>query len=395
MLLAVSRFKTPFIRAMRNMRTGRAYGPDRAMSLSKALILFLLLILCGRSEAQPDFVHVQNPAGSRAPSEKVIIDTDIGMDIDDAFALALALDSPELEIVGFSTASGDTLARAKIIDRMLGESRRADIPVAVGNSTNPPDQSWPAGIIGLQKRYGESGRFVRASHPLAVDFILEKIHQYPGQITLITIGPLSNVGALIDRDIDAFRKVKRVVMMGGQLGPVDDAAGQPHGPSPEYNIVLDIHSAQKLFRSGVPIYVMPLDSTNNLALDEVKRQRVFAASTPLTDSLALLYLLWNNSTPILYDVMAVTFAMKPELCPVQPIHLTVDDAGVTRASPGTPNAHVCMHSDANAFFDYFLDRVAATRRTGEREGPMVSDAHRSDTSPPSLRLSIRSAQGHS
>jgi inosine-uridine nucleoside N-ribohydrolase len=337
----------------------------------------LLLTLCGRSEAQSQPVDLQTStvASRAAATDKVIIDTDIGMDIDDAFALALALDSPELEILGFTTASGDTLARARIIDRMLVESGHADIPVAVGSPTSPPDQSWPDGIIGLQRRYGETARFAKAAHPQAVEFILGMIRQYPGKVTVIAIGPLSNVGALIDRDMDTFRKIKRVVMMGGQVGPVADAAGTPHGPAPEYNIMLDIHSAQKLFRSGVPIYVMPLDSTNNLALDEVKRQRVFSTASALTDSLGLLYLLWNNGTPILYDAMAVTFTAKPELCPVQPMHLTVDDAGVTRVAPGAPNAQVCLHSDSNRFFTYFLDRVTATRRSGEPQGPIISDAH--------------------
>ena len=259
------------------------------------------------------------PAGVGA--EKVIIDTDIGIDIDDAFALALALRSPELSILGFSTASGDTLARAKIVDRMLGETGYKNIPVAVGVPTTSPDQTLPTGIIGLQRRYGESGHYGRGSHPQAVDFILQQIKQFPDQITLVAIGPLSNVGTLIDRDPSTFRKLKRVVMMGGWVGPVDNGDGETSGPAPEYNIMLDINSAQKLFRAGVPIYVMPIDSTIGLALDEVKRKSIFSEGTPVTDSLGLLYLLWGNTTPILYDAMAVAFVVNPQLCPVQPMHL--------------------------------------------------------------------------
>lgn len=349
----------------RNNFTG-ARGPgshNRMRSRCAAFASILLWTLCAQSEAQPDPAGQQTAALSRNPTaEKVIIDTDIGMDIDDAFALVLALDSPELEILGFTTASGDTLARAKIIDRMLGESGHANIPVAVGVPTDPPSKAWPAGIIGLQKRYGDGGRYAKASHPQAVDFILETIRQYPGQITLVTIGPLSNVGAMIDKDVATFRKVKRVVMMGGQVGPVDDITGRTYVSTPEYNIRLDIKSAQKLFRSGVPIYVMPLDSTNTLALDEVKRERVFASATPLTDSLALLYLLWNNTTPILYDAMAVTFLVKPDLCPVEPMYLVVDDTGVTRPEHGPANAQVCLRSDSNKFLSYFMQRV-----TGEAE----------------------------
>jgi inosine-uridine nucleoside N-ribohydrolase len=82
--------------------------------------------------------------------------------------------------------------------------------------------------------------------------------------------------------------------------------------------------------------------------------------------LALLYLLWNNTTPILFDAMAVAYTVKPELCPVQPMRLSVDEAGVTRAEPGAPNAQVCLHSDPRAFFNYFMDRITGTTKTGTR-----------------------------
>src|SRR5215472_12893885 len=137
-------------------------------------------------------------------TEKVIIDTDIGDDIDDAFAVALALKSPELEILGITTTFGDTETRAKLLDRLLGEAGRSDIPVAVGI---PTDAKTALG----QRPYAEGGHFARSSHPKAVDFILEQIRKNPGEITLVTIGPLVNVGAIIDRDPETFRKLKRVV----------------------------------------------------------------------------------------------------------------------------------------------------------------------------------------
>ena len=91
---------------------------------------------------------------------------------------------------------------------------------------------------------------------------------------------------------------------------------------------------------------------------------MFSTATALTDSLGLLYLLWNNGTPILYDAMAVSFVTRPDLCPVEPMHLSVDDAGVTRVRPGAPNAQVCMHSDSNTFFNYYLPRLTGPRLTG-------------------------------
>jgi purine nucleosidase len=318
------------------------------MRNSKCLVHSVLITLIV-SSAIAAFGHEAAPP--RAP-EKIIIDTDIGDDIDDAFAVALALRSPELQILGITTTFRDTEARAKLVDRMLGEVGRQDIPVAVGVH---PDAK--AGMS--QRPYAEGGHFARASHPAAVDFILDQIRRNPGEITLVCIGPLLNVGALIDRDSQAFRKLKRVVIMGGS---VDRGYGDPYGPptppESEWNIKNDVHSAQKLFASGVPLYLMPLDSTQ-LKLDEVRREFLFRRGTPLTDALTILYHQWGQQTPTLFDPMTIAFIDDPTLCPVQPLNIIVDEKGMTRRGAGTPNAQVCLKSDPEAFFHFYLSRVGA------------------------------------
>jgi len=296
-----------------------------------------------------------------ASPEKIIIDTDIGSDIDDAFAVALALQTPQVHILGISTVSGDTSARAKILDQMLGVSGHGDIPVAAGSPTplqsSTGTTSSSAFWIGRQSRFGEKGAFAKATHPTAVAFILEQIRRFPGEITLVTIGPLTNVGALIDSDPQTFRRLKRVVMMGGSMRSGYALPGEPtNGPSAEYNIAADIPASKKLFHSGVPIYVMPTDSTWQLKLDEVKRDALLTQGTPITNSLGLLYLMWGFETPILWDAMAVGYVVKPELCPVEPMHIVIDDKGFTRAEPGQPNAQVCLHSDTESFFHFYLSR---------------------------------------
>jgi len=303
----------------------------------------------------------EEPAAKGSDPEKIIIDTDIGTDIDDAFAVALALQSPEVRILGLSTVSGDTTARAKILDQMLGVSGHKDIPVAAGTPT--PLLSSPVGTssaplyIGRQSRFGEKGAFAKPTHPSAVAFILEQIQRFPGQITLVTIGPLTNVGAMIDKDPQTFRRLRRVVMMGGSVragyGFPGDVA---NGPTTEYNIVADIPAAKKLFQSGVPIYVIPTDSAAQLKLDEVKRDVLLSEGTPLTDSLALLYLMSGIVTPTLFDPMAVAFVIDPNLCPVEPMHIVVDDKGFTRPEPGEPNAQVCLQSDPEKFFRFYMAR---------------------------------------
>ena len=326
--------------------------------ISARPILFLVL-LCG-TLLSPARSPAQNPApASSASPEKIIIDTDIGDDIDDAFAVALALRSPELEILGITATFGDTALRARLLDRFLGEAGRGDIPVGAGVPT------VPKGTF-TQSAYAVRGSFAKVSHPDAVDFLLEQIRQHPGEITLIAIGPLMNVGAAIDKDPATFRKLKRVVMMGGSIkrGYGEVSPGQPRPPEPEWNIVNDIPSAQKLFTSGVPLFVMPLDSTQ-LKLDEAKRAYLFRQGTPLTDALTLLYHEWGQPTPTLFDPVTIAFAVNPSLCPVQPMHIVVDDKGLTRPDPGPPNApnppnaQVCLESHPDAFFQFLLSRISA------------------------------------
>jgi purine nucleosidase len=285
------------------------------------------------------------------PREKVIIDTDIGDDIDDVFALALAVKSPELEILGVTTTFGDTETRAKIADRFLAEVGRPDIPVLAGKPTQTKNPM-------SQRRYAE-GRFVKSTHRDAVGFLLEQIRRYPGEITLIAIGPLMNVGAAIDNDAATFRKLKRVVLMGGSVRRgYGDLGYTPHvPPMAEWNMLNDIPSAQKLFSSGVPIFVMPLDSTQ-LKLDEVKRAFLFSQDTPTTSALTILYHLWGEQTPTLFDPMTIAFILKPELCPVTALHIRVDDKGFTREESGPANAQVCLDSNSEDFFKFYLKRVA-------------------------------------
>ena len=312
------------------------------------LLIFFFAGLCIAQSAQP-----------RVP-EKIIIDTDIGDDVDDAFAVALALSSPELQILGISTTFGDTETRAKLLDRFLGEAGRQDIPVAVGTPTHTSN-------LLTQRRYAEGGHFAKVSHPRAVDFILEQIRLYPDQITLVAIGPLINVGALVDKNAETFRKLRRVVLMGGSIerGYGDIGYSAPRGPEAEWNIKNDIPSAQKLFVSGVPLFMMPLDATQ-LKLDEVKRAVLFQAGTPLTDALTLLYHQWGQETPTLFDVMAVTYILNPGLCPVTPRHISVDDQGFTRAGSGNPNAQVCLDSDSDSFFRFYIPRMSGQAQRGAR-----------------------------
>jgi purine nucleosidase len=293
---------------------------------------------------------------------KVILDTDIGDDVDDVFALGLALSSPELKILGITSAWGDTALRSRMLDRLLCETGRDDIPVRTGVATK-------SNATFSQKPWASQG--IERSHSDAVSFLLEQIKLNPGEITLIAVAPLTNIGAAIDRDPVTFRKLKRVVMMGGSVyRGYDDLGYTSHRePIAEYNIAMDPASAQKLFQSGVPVFMMPLDSTQ-LKFDEVKRSLLASISTPLTDSLQILTAEWSRSTqqatPTLFDAVAVAYAIQPEVCPTTPLHIEVDKAGFTRVQPGTPNAQVCLEPQTDAFFKLLMPRLMNQNLAGNK-----------------------------
>jgi purine nucleosidase len=288
----------------------------------------------------------------------VIIDTDIGDDIDDAFALALALRSPELHILGITTAFADTELRARLVDRFLEAVGRTDIQVVAGMPT-------PHDNVFTQTAYAR--QHAERKHPDGVTFLLDQIRAHPGEITLIAIGPLVNMGEAIKRDPVTFKKLKRVVMMGGSVyrGYGDIKPGEsPRPPEAEWNIARDPAGAKALMASGVPIFMMPLDSTQ-IHLLTPAREKIFALGSPLTDQLTLLYHQWvagtdnHSPAPTLFDPVAVAYAIRPDLCPATPLRLEVDDKGFTRPVPGEPNAQVCLKSDEKGFMDFLLSRVMA------------------------------------
>ena len=296
---------------------------------------------------------------AQAAPQRVIVDTDIGDDIDDAFALALVLASPEFEVVGITTDWGDTALRARLLKRLLTETGRATIAVAVGA---PTASQTPF----TQARWAQRGVPVEPAPP-AVDFLLDSIRRRPGEITLLALGPLTNLAAAIARDPVTFRGLRRIVLMGGSVrrGYTKSPFHPPRPPDKEYNIASDIAAAQAVFGAGVELVMMPLDSTQ-IRLEESARNALFAQGTPLTDALALLYHQWldayqpwSSQTPTLFDVVPVAYAIDPSLCPTTPLHIAVDAQGATLEVAGAPNAQVCLAADAPRLLDVFMRRLQA------------------------------------
>jgi len=325
------------------------------MSRSVSLLRRALVLSCTIAGA----LCVAPVAAVAAAPQKVIVDMDIGDDIDDAFALALLLQSPDIEIVGVTTAWGDTALRGRLLERFLRETGHAGIPVAQGITTTANPTPF------TQARYAQRGAAPVQAPQDAVDFIVREAARQPGQITLLALGPLTNVGAVIERNRTAFGQLKQVVMMGGSVrAGYRKSQYVPSRPADkEYNIASDIKGAQALFASGVPIVMMPLDSTQ-IRLDEVERNAIFGHGSPMTDAVTLLYHQWidsyqpwSSNMPSLFDVVPVTYLIDAATCPVVPMHISVTDDGYTRETAGKPNAQVCLASDTPRFFHVVMQRL--------------------------------------
>jgi len=308
--------------------------------MTKALLFSLILILA------------MSLSGAAATSGKIpiILDTDIGTDIDDAFALALIIKSPEFELLGVTTVSGDTAARARLAAKFLWEAggkwRQVPVVAGVPGKAQPIEQTrWADGFV--------SPQILRES---AVDFLRGKLHRYPGEVTVIAIGELTNVAALIKADPLAAKKIKRLAIMGGSI-----ARGYEPGskPDPEWNVKSNPSAAQAVFTSGIPITLAPLDVTAMLKLNAAARSRIYSSNTTLGNSLGALYKLWNHETPILFDPMAVALVLDPSLCQTKELAIEVDRQGFTRVVESKPaNATVGLSTDPAKFFDFYMARVA-------------------------------------
>jgi inosine-uridine nucleoside N-ribohydrolase len=279
---------------------------------------------------------------------KVIFDTDIGDDIDDAYALGFLLRSPEVGVVGVTTAFQDTHLRARLASRFLNSAGRSDVPVYEGPKTAGKSHF-------TQSKWAEGSP--NQTYPDAITFMLDTIRKYPGEITLVAVAPLTNVGQLIAKDPKTFRKLKRVVIMGGS---VSHGYGTKEQPEAEWNIVNDVPAAKALFEAGVPLYVMPLDSTQ-IPLDPERQRELFAKGTGMAKAFEELTAEWSAAThhesPTLFDVVAAGYEVKPEICPTTAMRIEVDDRGFTRKVDGVANANVCLHSTTGLFFDLFVPRA--------------------------------------
>jgi purine nucleosidase len=307
-------------------------------------------------------------------SRKIIIDTDPGQD--DAVAILLALGSSELEIVGITAVAGNvplklTEKNARKICELAG---RPDIKVYAG-AIRP----LVRGLVTAEEVHGKTGlngpQLPEPTMPLqdqyAVDFIVETLmNEASGTITLCPLGPLTNIALALLREPRIAPRIKEIVLMGGGF-----FEGGNVTPAAEFNIYVDPHAADVVFKSGIPIIMMPLDVTHK-ALTTAKRTQAFRAlgtrvGTATADMLEFFERFdeqkYGTDGGPLHDPCVIAYLLKPELFKGRNCNVTVETAseltmgmtvvdwwGVTKRPK---NAMVMRDIDHDAFFALLVERL--------------------------------------
>jgi inosine-uridine nucleoside N-ribohydrolase len=296
------------------------------------------------------------PAQSAPKPAAVLFDTDIGTDIDDAYALALFVHRPDLELLGVTTVSSDAVARARLAAKLLSIAggQWAEVPVYAGISTPPQymkQVEWAAGFSSPSLH--ESG---------GIEFMRRTIEARPGEVTVVAVGELTNVAALLDSDPAIAKKIRAIALMGGAI-----YRGYAPGskPEPEWNIRSNAKAARRVFTSGVPLLVAPLDSTADLKLTPEMRVRIFATGTRLNDALGALDQVWRYTNhwkgdqPTLFDVLAIELVSPAAPYKLESLYIEVDDDGLTRPVAGKKaNVQASIAVDIPAFMNTFVDTLA-------------------------------------
>jgi len=310
--------------------------------------------------------HVRRP---------VVLDCDPGHD--DALAILLAASAPALELVAITTVAGN-----QSLDKTTLNARRVcsvagieGVPVAAGC-----DRPLVRERIAAPEIHGESGldgpAFEAPTVPLdprhGVDVIIEASQTHPG-VVLIATGPLTNVATALSRDPDLGKRLGRIVLMGGAIGLGNVT------PAAEFNIGADAEAARAVFESGIPITMVPLETTHRaLATDDVIT-RIAALDFPLARICVELLGFFADTSrrvfgfeaPAVHDPCAVAWLLDPTIVPTKPMRVDIetraefsygrtvcDVYGITGREP---NAEVGVGLDEGRFWDLMIGAIASYR----------------------------------
>ncbi len=290
----------------------------------------------------------------------VLFDTDIGNDIDDAVALAYLLRQPECELLGVTTATGDVVQRAALVEVICRAAGYADIPIHAGVA-GPLLHGREQGVAQYAAIENTPHR---KDYPVgaALPFLSETIRSRPGEIVLLATGPLTNIGLLFASDPKLPALLKGFYWMGGVY-----TAGNGHGPgAKEWNALLDPVATALTLRWGGPLTAVGLDVTTKCQLPALECRERFAKSEPLATVLRQAEVWFTHAPQITFhDPLAAALIFEPSLCTLQSGTISTEPGpsvgeGLTRWTPDAGGPHqIAIDVDADAFFEHYFSITAA------------------------------------
>ncbi len=291
---------------------------------------------------------------------EVLLDTDLGTNIDDALAMAWLLSEPRCLLRGVTTVTGRPQVRARLADAVCRAFGRPDVPVHSG-SARPlcrPVQQEDVPQAAVLRDHPHREDF---PDDTAVDFLRRAIRDRPGELTLLTIGPLTNIARLYAFDPEIPGLLRRHVMMAGACF----GAPPPYGPA-ERNVRLDPEAAAAVLSAGTcEVLSLGLDVTTRCFMPAAEMAtRLRAGPARILADLADLWLAAGKDRVILHDPLAAVTALCPDVCSWRRGRISVETApdgppGRTRFTPAPDGRHwVAADVDPEAFFSFFFEAVA-------------------------------------
>jgi len=292
----------------------------------------------------------------------VILDTDIGGDIDDTWALIMLLNSPELDLKLVATDTGNTVYRARVAARILETAGRTDVPVAIGIQQDEKEGGQAAWV----KDYDLS-KYPGKVYRDGIQALIDTIRKSPEPITLICIGPVPNIQAALEREPRIAKRARFV----GMHGSIRLGYGGKKKPDAEYNVRADAKACRRALSADWDVTITPLDTCGLVHLKGEKYARVRDSRSPLARALIENYTIWCGKNPgrarressTLFDTVAVYLAFSEELLVMERLGIRVTDEGFTVIDEGAKKMDCATGwKNMSAFEDLLVERI-----TGKQE----------------------------
>lgn len=309
---------------------------------------------------------------------RIIIDTDPG--VDDALTFLLALASAEIHLEALTTTQGNVTVEKATRNALsvLELAHSSHIPVAQGSSLPLVQPLRASALVHGKSGIGNSNLPQPKNEPLAahaIDFLIEKTLAKPGEISILPIGPLTNIALAIRKEPRFAMSVKELVIMGGAI-----QEGGNVTPLAEFNIFVDPHAAHIVFHSGIPITLIPLDATHKCILKQSHIERLGRIKSPITrfiseavEDYMKFSLERGHAGCALHDPLTLATVIAPDLLTLREYFVDVDISGgvsmgntfadFLNISKRPANMKVAMDVRGDAFIELFLQRMESLSRS--------------------------------